>query len=424
MKLLHHLPACLGILACLASTASALTLPLSSTSRWIVDATGKRVKLRCVNWAGHLEANLPEGLNKQPLTKVADWIKTQGFNCVRLTYSTEMALNMHVTVEDSFRAAATSANVPLNDMLAAYTAASTHNPFLVAASGAPAVTRADVFAALIDALWTRGIMTVLDNHVSKAGWCCNLNDGNGWWASSQPYIEENSKHFQTDPWVDGLKVMAAWARGRPGVVGMALRNELRQIPFVQNANDWFPLMTRGADAVHAAFPEALVVIGGVNGGTDLTLLKIQKFDANAAWKHKRVWEWHAYSFTVNFPWILNCGVSKSEWGWFAGFVLEQGLEGITGPLWLSEFGVGMLGGANEGGINDEDYRYLKCLVEYQRDNDGDWAIWALQGSYYVREGKVDHDEGFGVLNHDWSDWRNPAFKNILSPIWGVTQGPI
>ncbi len=56
-------------------------------------------------------------------------------------------------------------------------------------------------------------------------------------------------------------------------------------------------------------------------------------------------------------------------------------------------------------------------------NDADWAVWALQGSYYVRNQQVDFDEYYGLLNHDWTDWRNPAFSGMLGNMWKQTQGP-
>lgn len=148
---------------------SAQKLPLSTSSRWILDADGQRVKLRCINWAGHQEANLPEGLNKQSIDYIADFIQQQGFNCVRLTYSIDHALNPDVLVSDSFTAAAGAANVSATDMNNMYAQVAEKNPFV---SGA--TTRA-VYEAVIAALWKRNVMTILDNHVSKASWCCELD---------------------------------------------------------------------------------------------------------------------------------------------------------------------------------------------------------------------------------------------------------
>ena len=170
--------------ALLPAAVGAVELPLSTSSRWIVDATGERVKLRCVNWAGHMEVNIPEGLHKQPVESIADKIRDLGFNCVRLTFSIDHALNPDISLADSFSAAAEATGVNLDDLLARV---AEKNPFgtATAAAGdgtvnanvnatdvAATVTTRDVFSAVISALWDRGIMTILDNHVSKASWCC------------------------------------------------------------------------------------------------------------------------------------------------------------------------------------------------------------------------------------------------------------
>lgn len=131
-----------------------------------MDDDGKRVKLRCVNWAGHLETTIPEGLHKQSIDTIADFIHHQGFNCVRLTYAIDYALSPNVTVSDAFTAAAGATGVSVSDMNDLYSQVVEHNTF---ASNA---TTQDVFGAVVSALWDRGVMTILDNHVSKPSWCC------------------------------------------------------------------------------------------------------------------------------------------------------------------------------------------------------------------------------------------------------------
>lgn len=167
MKLLSLL-AVLSTTVLPAAVVSAQKLPLSTSSRWILDADGQRVKLRCVNWAGHQEANIPEGLNKQSIDYIADFIQQQGFNCVRLTYSIDHALNPDLLVSDSFNNAAGAANVSATDMSSMYSQVAEKNTFV---NGA---TTRQVYEAVIAALWQRGVMTILDNHVSKASWCCEL----------------------------------------------------------------------------------------------------------------------------------------------------------------------------------------------------------------------------------------------------------
>lgn len=80
--------------------------PLYTDSRWIVDRNGNRVKLACVNWPGHLQPVLAEGLHKQPVDAIVNRVKLMGFNCVRFTWPTELAINntlASTTVRESFQ---------------------------------------------------------------------------------------------------------------------------------------------------------------------------------------------------------------------------------------------------------------------------------------------------------------------------------
>jgi endoglucanase len=85
---------------------------------------------------------------------------------VRLTYSIDHALNQSVLVSDSFTAGAVASGNSVETFAGIYNDAVKQNPFLANA------TTSDVFGAVVDALWARGVMTILDNHVSKASWVC------------------------------------------------------------------------------------------------------------------------------------------------------------------------------------------------------------------------------------------------------------
>ncbi|POS72706.1 cellulase [Diaporthe helianthi] len=410
------LPLLLALLFLVNSAFTAPNVPLSTTSRWIVDSDGERVKLRCVNWAGHMETNVPEGLHKQSISYLADWIAGQGFNCVRLTYSIDWALDPTKPVADSFRDAAPAAQVSTESMHGLYSQALEKNPSLQNA------TTREVFGEVIDQLWDRGVMTILDNHLSRAGWCCNLTDGNGWWDEAAGANDQISRFFNTAEWLQGLQAVATWSASRKGVVGLSLRNEVRQgIVQTVGLGDWYTLMKKGAQAVHSANPDALVIIGGVNSATDLAHNKKDSLDFSE-WSGKHVWEFHAYEFTVTFHINLGlCSLRKAAWGIFDGFLLKQGKE-YTAPLILSEFGVGMSGGPHDG-LSDADQSYLSCLTDYMTRNDADWAVWALQGTYYARNGQTDYDETWGLLDKDWTTWRNPKFPGMLGQMWNVSQGP-
>ena len=415
----------LTLAALLPAALSQIAYPLSASSRWIIDANGDRFKLRCVNWAGHLEPGIPEGLSKQPVDSIASWITNNGFNCVRLTYSIDMALSPNTSVSDSFEQAANSSgtNTDPTQLQAQYTAAVAQNPFLSSA------TRISTYDTIISTLASHSISVVLDNHVSKAQWCCNYTDGNGWWNSASGYVQDNSQWFDTNNWLAGLAAMSAFSASHSNVVAMSLRNELRAQGAQDGDNhaDWYNLTSLGAQAIHSANPNLMVVFGGVTSATDLSYIQSNPLDSSA-WggPSKTVYEFHSYYFS--FPGSSSiCPVYDGILGAKTGFVLEQD-KSFTGPLWLSEFGALQVitnsGGSLLGGAETAlEQAYLKCIVSYMEGNDADWAIWALQGSYYVREGTVDYDESYGLLNHDWTDWRNATFKNALGNMFQVTQGP-
>lgn len=404
----------------LVAVLGCLARDLQAVGRFITDvSTGDRLKLRCVNWAGHLETNIPEGLQHQSVDDIAAFVHNAGFNCVRLTYSIDMALSPDTPVSSSFAQAGVVSGAGENALTATYQQALGPNPWLSSA------TLHSTFAHVIDSLAAHQVDVILDNHVSKAQWCCNLTDGNGWWDKAAGYTALTSRYFNTSNWLRGLSNTAAWSAQFPNVIGMSVRNEIRSIP-PQNLNfeaDWYTFVGQGADAIHAANPALLVMIGGVLGALDFSFQRtVRPFDRSAL-DDKAVWEYHIYSYSPGYL-TGECDLFEAQMGGTAGYLLTEG-QPYTGPLWLSEFGFGMTEGAPApgGGLDAQDSAYLKCLVSWLEGNDADWAVWALQGSYYVREGVAGSEETYGVLNADWSGFRTSAFKDLLGGIWNVTQGP-
>ena len=82
------------LLPALTAAASLPALPLSTASRWIVGADGRRVKLACATWASHLEPAAAEGLARRGVSDIAARVAAMGFNCVRLTWPTYLATNV------------------------------------------------------------------------------------------------------------------------------------------------------------------------------------------------------------------------------------------------------------------------------------------------------------------------------------------
>ncbi|XP_042485936.1 glycosyl hydrolase 5 family protein-like [Macadamia integrifolia] len=370
-----------------------VTAWLHTKSRWIVGEDNIRVKLTCVNWPSHLEPLVPEGLNKQPVDGIVQRIASMGFNCVRLTWPLYMVVNESystITVQQMFQ------SLNLHDALAGI---AEKNPSLVHLSILSA------YKEVVNRLGKYKVMVILDNHITKPGWCCSRNDGNGFF---------NDPYFDPDVWIKGLTRMATLFNNVPAVVGMSLRNELRGNR--QNVNDWYNYMQKGANAVNAANPNVLVILSGLNSDNDLAFLGGKK--PVVSFQDKLVFELHWYSFSDGPAWTYNsnkaCAITtrdKMKRG--GGFLLQQGF-----PLFVSEFGVAQTG------VNVGDNKYFSCFFSIAADLDWDWAIWTLGGSYYLREGIVNHGEIYSMLDENYDQPRNLSLKNkITSGLQYIFQDP-
>ncbi|KAF3789342.1 Major extracellular endoglucanase [Nymphaea thermarum] len=406
------LPAALSILLLSLHRAS-FALPLSTNSRWIVDdQTGNRVKLACVNWASHLDAAVAEGLDKQPLDNISRLISTMGFNCVRLTWP------LFLFTDDSYSNLTVRSSFESLNLIDSVAALQFHNPHLID------LPLTDAFKAVVSSLAANSIFVILDNHISKPGWCCSNSDGNGFF---------NDQYFDPSTWISGLARVASRFNDTPQVVGMSLRNELRGPK--QNQQQWFQYMQKGAEAVHSANPRVLVILSGLSFDTDLSFVRNSGGGTSVklSFPNKLVFELHWYGFSDGQAWVNGnpnqvCGSVVSSFMRRGGFLLTGananggGSEAGEGgeeyyPLFLSEFGV------DQRGVNVNDNRYLNCVLGVMAEMDMDWALWTLQGSYYLREGKIDLDETYGLLNQNWSTPRNGSLLARISVLQFPFQGP-
>ncbi|KAE8710229.1 Cytochrome P450 86A2 [Hibiscus syriacus] len=367
-------------------------LPLSTNSRWIVDEGGRRVKLACVNWVSHLEPVLAEGLSKQPMDTLVKKVVSMGFNCVRFTWPLYLITNdslASLTVRQSFQ------RLGLLESIAGIQA---NNPSIID------VTLIKAYQAVVSSLGENNVMVILDNHISTPGWCCSNFDGNGFFGD---------KYFNPDLWITGLTRMATLFNGVTNVIGMSLRNELRGQK--QNVDDWYKYMQKGAEAVHSANPNVLVILSGLSYDKDLSF--IQNRPVKLTFNGKLVFEVHWYGFSDGQAWVTGnpnevCGRVARNVMRTSGYLVDQGY-----PLFVSEFGV------DQRGINVNDNRYLNCFMGVAAELDLDWALWTLVGSYYLREGVIGLNEYYGVLNYNWCETRNSSFLQRISTLQSPFRGP-
>ncbi|XP_010549752.1 PREDICTED: uncharacterized protein LOC104820833 [Tarenaya hassleriana] len=367
---------------------------LSTRSRWIVDERGHRVKLACANWPSHLQPVVAEGLHKQPMDSISERIRFMGFNCVRFTWPLELMTNdtlaFHVTVTQSFQR---------YRLFQELDGIRRHNPSILH------LPLFNAFEAVVSSMGRYGVMVILDNHKTVPGWCCGNHDPDAFFGDPE---------FDPNLWILGLKKMAASFRNVKNVIGMSLRNELRgpkEYPHV-----WYKYMQQGAEAVHASNPNVLVILSGINFDTDLSFL--EHLPVHVSFKSKLVFELHWYSFSDGRgSWRshnLNdfCAKILGKVRNNGGFLLEKGF-----PLFLSEFGT------NQGGGDGDGNRYMNCMLGWAAEKDVDWAIWALAGDYYLRQGKRGLVETYGMLNPNWHHIHNSTFLRRISVIQPPYKGP-
>ncbi|KAI3981236.1 hypothetical protein MKX01_041375 [Papaver californicum] len=198
---------------------------------------------------------------------------------------------------------------------------------------------------IVDKKWTESkvsndMMVILDNCIiiSKTSWCSSNFIDNGFF---------KDKYFDPQIWIKVLTKMASIFNGSTSVVGMSLRNDL--IGRKQSVKDRTSMyMQQGAEAVHAANPNFLVLLSRLNFDVDLSFLAKQPI--NLKFTGKLVYEENGNPNQVSGNIVNNCMRR-------ARFLLEQGVALL--------------------GINVNGNRYFNCMMGVAAKLDLDWALWTL-----------------------------------------------
>jgi hypothetical protein len=277
------------------------------------------------------------------------------------------------------------------------------NPFLL-----------QVFDAIAASLASHEIYLHLDNHVSKAQWCCTPFDGNSW---------PGDGYFPQYNWTRALGYMAAHGKANwPSFASMSLRNELRQpldniTLYNQSYNweSWYSFVKEASGVVHGNSSDVLVLLGGLNSDTDLGVVAegkalmpgSQTFSVGdfPGLEDQIVLELHNYDGGQ-----MNCSALMAELDQDGFSALNATAEPSSSspsnaalrlPVMMTEFGFAQDATTWQNG-------FASCLEQYLPLQHVGWFVWVIAGSYYIRTGEQDFDEPWGLLYHNWSGWRNPA----------------
>ena len=350
--------------------------PLHTSGHQLLDAASHPVRLASVNWFGFDEKEyVAGGLDHASLDAIIGQIRALGINSVRFPWANE-TLERNPGVADY----AVKANPRFRGKHAL-----------------------DVLDAVIAALARAHILVILDNHVSRADWCCNEKDGNGLWYDAD-YPEEK--------WLADWQTIVRRYKHQRWVIGADLRNELRSGAQWGGSDphlDWHAAAERGGNAVLAANPKLLVFVEGPQYSTDFT--GFDKLPVVLKIPSRLVYSPHAYAPAAHA--FQSYDELKQVYDARAGYLLHSE-PGV--PLWVGEFGTCQ---TLDCGANSQWFRWF---VQYLAENNLSWSYWPLNGTQSSGEGRTyDTLETYGLLSTDYQHIAAPKLLELLRRIESPTQ---
>lgn len=345
--------------------------PLHTRGHDVVDASGARVRLTSVNWYGFDQKEfVAGGLDHAALGTIVREIVELGVNSVRLPWANE-TLERNPVVPDY----AVKANPQFRGRHAM-----------------------EVMDAVIAALGESHLMVVLDNHVSRADWCCSETDGNGLWYNAE---------YPESKWLADWQTMVRRYKGQRWVVGADLRNELRNHAAWGGADaklDWHAAAERGGNAVLEANPRLLVMVESPEYSTNF--VGFDRLPVRLKEPGRLVYSPHAYNIGGHA--FASYEELKQAYDARAGFLLhtEPGV-----PLWIGEFGTCQRLDCGENS------KWFGLFLRYMKENDLAWSYWALNGTQSSGAGRrYDAVEGYGLLSPDYLHVGAPKLVEMLKSV--------
>ena len=351
---------------------AAIVPPLHTDGHQIVDAHGQAVRLTSVNWYGFDEKeHVPGGLDHAPLATIVAMIAAIGVNSVRLPWA-----NQTLEHDRPPPAYAIAANPQFQGLHAI-----------------------EIMDAVIRALAQAHIMVILDNHVSRADWCCSETDGNGLWHSAE---------YPESAWIRDWQTIARRYRDQPWVVGADLRNELRNGATWGGADpklDWHAAAERGGTAVLGANRQLLIIVEGPEYSTNFT--GFDKLAVTLPVAHRLVYSPHAYADAQHrFP---SYEELKQAYDRRISSLLHTE---PAAPIWVGEFGTcqSLDCGANSA--------WFRMFIRYLQENKLlSWSYWPLNGTQSSGASRrYDGVETYGLLSTDYGHLAAPKIVELLRAI--------
>ena len=175
-------------------------------------------------------------------------------------------------------------------------------------------------------------------------------------------------------------------------------------------------MTDAARVVHASNADLLIVAAGTVASGNLGFLRGNVFVPEI--QHSVVFESHIYNGIYVDKFWKNLG-QRFTCSYLQRFLLENRNEFVTRlnpprPYLLGEFGMDVA--AYDVSSTRNDVQYMQCVTDWVRKKQVNFAYWVLVGKYYYRDGGVDSEKGWGLLQANNKKVRNPNMIEILKTL--------
>ncbi|MBW4498218.1 MAG: glycoside hydrolase family 5 protein [Scytonema hyalinum WJT4-NPBG1] len=291
------------------STQAATTIvpPLSTRGSRIVDAKGRVVLMRGVNWFGiELKEHVPHGLWVRDYKDMLAQIKSLGYNVIRLPYSVQALRSRDI---------------------------GGINFYIGANKNLRGKTPIEVMDIVIQEAQRQGLFILLDSHTLKDEKIPELWYGDG---------------FTEKDWIDTWVLLAKRYKNQANVIGADLKNEPHgraSWGTGNRATDWRLAAERAGNKILSVNPNWLIVVKGVQKnvpGEKLThwwggnLEGVRRYPVRLKVPRKLVYSPHEYG-GADQPWFSVRTFPKNLYQrWEIGFhyIATQNIA----PIWIGEFG--------------------------------------------------------------------------------------
>jgi len=401
--------------------------PLSTNGRFIVDASGKRVRLAGVNWYGASEdLGIPAGLDRTSRSALANLIAGQGFNCVRFPFSVWM-IEQTAPVPDQYLAA----NTDLHGS-----------------------TPIQVYDACVRALTEEGLIVIPNCHLLDFGWCCSADDTNGLWFNDRWAVgkftaawQDITKRYASNPLVAAMDIKNEPRQASVGghafsptwgsadeidlaAMDTAIENLIHKIDPHLGPGDqtnYAAMYTTIGNLIHQINPHLLIICEGLGFATDLAGVASHPVRLNQA--NKVMYSMHDYSWSGH-PQGQSRAAYLEQMNKAGGYILSEKIA----PLWIGECGQNTNSLANFGldpPAQAGSGAWWTNLQAWITENDIDWCYWALNPTHAKGcspgTTKIQYNWGdpepYGLLTPDWREVKNPAIMNMLKSMMRPRTGP-